>query len=507
MLSHSQDYPTDKIWVDRETRQRSVVEIDDLISSIRKRGILQPLLIQADGKLIFGERRWTTAKYLGLEVVPVRIAEALTPIDAELIELDENRRRKALTWQDDAKAIARLHSKYVEENPSWTKEQSAGALDITVDHFRRVYPVGEALLDGDDSLAKLDTLSAAITTLTRRRSRNTDAVLATLSDDLDLTEFDDAGVDEDFDGDLELDVDADLDLEFVDEDDLINQALSETGLLNSSGDVVPLAPVKSKPKAKPQVPDATKSLEETVASAPYWIEHNNLLEVLPAFSGKKFNFLHLDLPYGVKLNEQANQAAFETSYDSNPEIYWELLGSIADNWNKFMLPSSHFMCWISMEFYEETIAFLEKRIPGLWICKTPLIWHKSDNRGILSDPRRRSRIIYEACLYGSVGDRMLVKPLGNVYSAPTVKKDGIHPNEKPVPMLEHFMGQFVDKLSRVLDPTAGSGSAIRAAERLGAEFGLGLEFDEDLANRAQQRLLSDRKTAALAKKVEGKKDD
>lgn len=506
MISHSQDFPTDKIWVERAERQRSVVEIDDLISSIRKRGILQPLLIQSNGKLIFGERRWTTAKFLGLEVVPVRIVEYLTPLDAELIELDENRRRKGLTWQDDAKAIARLHSKYVEEaggEGSWTKEQSAGALDITVDHFRRVFPVGEALLDGDDSLAKLDTLSAAITTLTRRRARNTDSVLATLSDTLDLSTMDDAGVDEDFDLEGDLTFDEDFDLEGLDEDtDDLEAILVAEGVIDKPAPRKPAKPTM----VIPPKPSADATLEEQVASAPYWIEHGDLTEVLPAFSGNKFNFLHLDLPYGVKLNEQANQASFEAGYDSNPEIYWNLLNSLADNWSKFMLPSSHIMCWISMEFYAETVEFLEKRIPNLWLCKTPLIWHKSDNRGILSDPKRRSRIIYEACLYGSTGDRMLVKPLANVYSAPTVKKDGIHPNEKPVPMLEHFMGQFVDKLSRVLDPTAGSGSAIRAAERLGAEFGLGLEFDEGIANRAQQRLVSARKTDALAKKVE-KKDD
>lgn len=489
MLSHSIDFPTASIYVDRALRQRSKIEIDDLIPSIRKRGILQPLLIHADGKLIFGERRWTTAKHLGMETVPVRIAESLTLLDAELIELDENRRRRNLTWQDDAKAIARLAAKYAEEDPEWTDAKTAGALDLTLAHLSRVLPVGEALLEGDESLANLDTLSSAITTLTRRRARATDSVLNSLSEDFELPgEPEDIDFDE---NDLEFEEDSDEDL------DLEAELLAERVADGEAPRPKPVA--RSRPAPAP-VP--------AEAPAAFKILHGDMSELIPAWDGPKFNLLHLDLPYGVKLNAQANQGAFEGGgYESNPEIYWDLLRTLAANWSKYMMGSSHLMCWISMEFYSETIEFLEANVPGLWICRSPLIWHKSDNRGILSDPKRRARVIYEACLYGSTGDRMIVKPVSNVYSAPTNKKNAIHTNEKPIPMLEHFMGMFTDHHSRVLDPTAGSGSAIRAAEKLGAEYGLGLEFNPEFASRAQERLVLERNLARLAKKVKSDEPD
>ena len=50
--------------------------------------------------------------------------------------------------------------------------------------------------------------------------------------------------------------------------------------------------------------------------------------------------------------------------------------------------------------------------------------------------------------------------------------------EKSQAMLEHFMRMVVDEGTRMLDPTCGSGSALRAADRLGAREVLGLERDE-----------------------------
>lgn len=59
-------------------------------------------------------------------------------------------------------------------------------------------------------------------------------------------------------------------------------------------------------------------------------------------------------------------------------------------------------------------------------------------------------------------------------------------NEKPVAMLKHFMRMFTDDLSLVLDPTCGSGNAIKAAESLKANTILGLERDPEFYSRAKE---------------------
>ena len=127
-----------------------------------------------------------------------------------------------------------------------------------------------------------------------------------------------------------------------------------------------------------------------------------------------------------------------------------------------------------MKRYSITKYKLEEM--GWRIWDHPLIWHKSDNIGILSDAKRGPRNVYETCLFGSRGDRYIVRPVSNLMPSPTVQT--IHMSEKPQIMLEKFMSMFVDKYSVVLDPTCGSGSAIRAARNLKANYILGLEKDE-----------------------------
>jgi len=61
----------------------------------------------------------------------------------------------------------------------------------------------------------------------------------------------------------------------------------------------------------------------------------------------------------------------------------------------------------------------------------------------------------------------------NAHSAPTDTSD--HPTAKPYDMLRKFFPMFVGKDTKMLDPTCGSGTALRAAKSLGAEYVLGIE--------------------------------
>lgn len=111
---------------------------------------------------------------------------------------------------------------------------------------------------------------------------------------------------------------------------------------------------------------------------------------------------------------------------------------------------------------------------------------KSDGAGIIPDPERGPRQIYETCLFGSRGDRKIVRSVANAYHAPTVRER--HMSEKPEPMLRHFFGMLIDENTIMLDPTCGSGSAVRAAESLGTKYAVGLERNEQFAELAREAL-------------------
>lgn len=87
----------------------------ELISSIRERGVLQPLWVRRVGdhyELIAGERRFRAAQQLGLSQVPVLVREAT---DAEALELAliENLQRENLNPMEEARGYRQLIEKFL----------------------------------------------------------------------------------------------------------------------------------------------------------------------------------------------------------------------------------------------------------------------------------------------------------------------------------------------------------------------------------------------------------
>lgn len=84
--------------------------IDELADSIRKHGLLQPLLVRAKPggeagyQLIAGERRWRAAQQVGLETVPCRVIE-FGDRQASEAALEENLKREDLNVLEKAKAF------------------------------------------------------------------------------------------------------------------------------------------------------------------------------------------------------------------------------------------------------------------------------------------------------------------------------------------------------------------------------------------------------------------
>lgn len=89
-------------------------DIQDLISSIKEKGIIEPLIVKRTGNtfvLAAGERRFRAAQFAGLKEVPVLIKD-LT--DQELLEIGliENLHRKDLNPIEEALAYEELHTKF-----------------------------------------------------------------------------------------------------------------------------------------------------------------------------------------------------------------------------------------------------------------------------------------------------------------------------------------------------------------------------------------------------------
>lgn len=116
----------DKIDPNPSQPRREMRGLDDLVVSIRERGILEPILVRPFGnsrfQIIAGERRYQAAKQVGLSMVPCVELEVDDRGCLE-ISLVENLQRRDLTAFEEAEAITRLLEEF-----RYTHEQIAKKL-------------------------------------------------------------------------------------------------------------------------------------------------------------------------------------------------------------------------------------------------------------------------------------------------------------------------------------------------------------------------------------------
>ncbi len=98
---------------DQPRRHRSAVKLDELINSVRERGVLQPIRVReirtnAEYQIVAGERRWRAAIAAGLKEIPAVIVRDYGAAQAYIDSLVENVVREDLNAIDRAEALVRL---------------------------------------------------------------------------------------------------------------------------------------------------------------------------------------------------------------------------------------------------------------------------------------------------------------------------------------------------------------------------------------------------------------
>ncbi len=128
--------------------------LEELSKSIRRTGILQPVLVTKEGerfRIIAGERRVRAARLAGLSEVPVIVREGVTDRDHLLLALVENVQRRDLTALEEAEAYRHLKDDFgltqedVAERVGKDRATVANALRL----LKLAVPVREALENGE----------------------------------------------------------------------------------------------------------------------------------------------------------------------------------------------------------------------------------------------------------------------------------------------------------------------------------------------------------------------
>lgn len=126
--------------------------IEDLVESIKKKGVIQPLIVRQRGdkyEIIGGERRWRASKLAGLEKIPA-IVHDFTDKEAMEVALIENLQRQDLNALEEAEGYRRLMEEFKN-----TQEELAAAVGKSRSHIANMMrllglpdPVKKMLEDG-----------------------------------------------------------------------------------------------------------------------------------------------------------------------------------------------------------------------------------------------------------------------------------------------------------------------------------------------------------------------
>ncbi len=120
-------------------------KLDELVASIREKGIIQPVLVRKSEEgyeLIAGERRFRAAQALNLEKIPV-VVKDVDDANAMELALIENIQREDLNPIEEAKAYRRLNREF-----NFTQEQIAQAVGrdrVTVTNILRLLSLPDAI--------------------------------------------------------------------------------------------------------------------------------------------------------------------------------------------------------------------------------------------------------------------------------------------------------------------------------------------------------------------------
>ena len=169
-----------------DRQRRDLGDIETLAESIKELGQLQPILITADNRLVAGGRRLAACKHLNIKVLALHDTD-IPEGDLEMLELEENVRRKALSWQEEALAVARIHTKHSiaasRKLEKWMPRYTGAMLGLSQASVYSTLAVAQKLEKGDAEVWKCTGVTDALQLLARRKAKEAERRLVDITSD------------------------------------------------------------------------------------------------------------------------------------------------------------------------------------------------------------------------------------------------------------------------------------------------------------------------------------
>lgn len=431
------------ILPNRQRQEFDPQALMELSESIHNNGLFHAPVLRSDNGqfvLVSGERRlraiqdlWMlgdTFRYNGELVepglVPYVMLGQLSPLEAEEAELDENLRRRDLTWQEHASAVERLHK-----------------LRSMQKHLNL-----NAEIDEESGESLTQTVADTAEELTGRR-----------------------------DGSYQDKIRKEI---------LIANHLTDPDVLGAKTLEEGFKILKRKEQLQRSV-DLAELVGQTFSADCHQVYNADCLVWMATCEPAQFDVILTDPPYGMNANKFGDGAGkfltIEHHYNDSPEAWFSLMEAWCPLSFRVAKLQAHAYVFCDFDKFHTLKQLMQ--LAGWYVFRTPLINIKAGS-GRVPLPDRGPRRQYELCLYAIKGN----KPVTHIYPdiIQTAADASIgHGAMKPVALYQNLLQRSVLPGDRVLDCFAGTGPVFPAAHTMKCEA-VGIEQSPEYYGMCLKRL-------------------
>jgi DNA modification methylase len=206
------------------------------------------------------------------------------------------------------------------------------------------------------------------------------------------------------------------------------------------------------------------------------------LAVLETLADESVDCIITDPPYGISyLSRSHSLPLTKIANDKGNEAYKLLDNALAIAWKK-LKPDRHVFIFTNFQAYEYMAPIVRKYFNLKGAC----VWVK--NNGTRGDVKATFSRAHEDIIHAQKGRRWLFgKRDFDVFQFKRVATQHMqHPTEKPVALLKYLIEKSTLPGEVVLDPFAGVGSTLVAAQQTG-RIPVGIELERAFAEVAASR--------------------
>jgi len=435
------------IIIDPDRARTDLGDLSGLTDSIKRIGLIQDIVVDQNTHLISGERRLTALKLAGVKKVTVKIFSELEDLDRLLIEATENIQRQNFTWYEECAVRAKVHEMLVNKFGDKAKHRNTGwGLSDT----------GRLLGCSRTTIALDLMLSVTVKAMPELRMLSRRTALERLYDmrlKAILKELAKRGAHS---------VSAEEVEEFHAEDYDEDGTIQELDKLIIQEDFKPSLLSKVDPWNQPNI------------EKPFNFFKGDCRDFLTTIKSGSVHLIITDPPWGVDIFKTSSIKA-TVEYKDDKYTVRQMMIAVMPELARVLSEDGYIVMFLHAQEYHFITGLFEDC--GIFWRPAPIIWDKCAPGS--ADANSQVAPSYEMLLLGfKASPRPLNFPMRDVleyFRVPGTHK--VHPNEKPVLLIQELISQFSYREEIILDPFLGSFATAIAAIHMRRKI-IGSELEE-----------------------------